>query len=104
MACPLAHLNPAFQRHDCDATLGSITENALPDGRATARPLDHPLRVEQRDRQGARALLCNRRSTAKGAHSIHKSLSAQLLTGVWGRQPILNTLVVLLVGWQLPTG
>jgi hypothetical protein len=46
----------------------------------------------------------NRRSTVKGAHSIHKSLSAMLHTGAMGRQPIQDTKVVLLVGWQLPTG
>jgi hypothetical protein len=50
-----------------------------------------------------RVIFCNRRSTVKGAHSIHKSLSAQLLTGARDRQTILNTQVVLLVGWQLPT-
>ena len=46
----------------------------------------------------------NRRSTVKGAHSIHKSLSAKLHTGARGRQTIQDTQVVLLVGWQLPTG
>jgi hypothetical protein len=49
-------------------------------------------------------VFCIRRSTVKGAHSIHKSLSAKLHTGAKGRQPIQDTQVVLLVGWQLPTG
>jgi hypothetical protein len=47
---------------------------------------------------------CNRCSTLRGAHSIHKSLSAKLYARARGRQPIQDTRVVLLVGWQLPTG
>jgi len=42
MACPLAHLNPAFQRHDCDATLRSITEETRP---LTVAPLPCPLTI-----------------------------------------------------------
>jgi len=55
-------------------------------------------------KEGVTFCNCNRRSTVKGAHSIHKSLSAKLYTGARGRQPIQDTQVVLLVGWQLPTG
>jgi hypothetical protein len=53
MAGPLTYLIPASRlRRDV-----RIYGNALPDGRATAWPLDNPFRVQRRDRQGARSLL-----------------------------------------------
>src|SRR5882762_8876522 len=95
MVGPLSHLIPTSQlRRDVRTIETRSLTVALLDPERTIKGPGSSATVRER------VIFCNRRSTVNGAHSIHKSLSAKLHTGARGRQPIQDTQVVLLVGWQ----